>query len=99
DGWRSEQHVWRFEGIIVWSSARGAGRFFSVPKKCWCGELMVTLTSKSDQNPYQRYLRCSFAAENKLQNDNHIFKWADEALLNEVDTLLLIFCVFYSSRD
>ncbi|KAL0706781.1 hypothetical protein Bca4012_073207 [Brassica carinata] len=50
-------------------------------------------------NPYQRYLRCSFAAENKLQNDNHIFKWADEALLNEVDTLLLIFCVFYSSRD
>ncbi|KAF2568913.1 hypothetical protein F2Q68_00026376 [Brassica cretica] len=51
------------------------------------------------ENPYQRYLRCSFAAENKLQNDNHIFKWADEVLLNEVDTLLLIFCVFYSSRD
>uniref|UniRef100_A0A0D3AE64 GRF-type domain-containing protein n=1 Tax=Brassica oleracea var. oleracea TaxID=109376 RepID=A0A0D3AE64_BRAOL len=79
--------------------SRGAGRFFSVPKKCWSGELMVTLTSNSDQNPYRRYLRCSFAAENKLQNDNHIFKWVDEALLNEVDTLLLIFCVFYSSRD
>uniref|UniRef100_A0A0D3AK07 Zinc finger GRF-type domain-containing protein n=1 Tax=Brassica oleracea var. oleracea TaxID=109376 RepID=A0A0D3AK07_BRAOL len=60
--------------------SRGAGRFFGVPKKCWCGELMVTLTSKSDQNPYRRYLRCSFAAENK---------WVDEALLNEVDTLLL----------
>ncbi|XP_013616883.1 PREDICTED: uncharacterized protein At4g04775-like [Brassica oleracea var. oleracea] len=61
--------------------SRGAGRFFGVPKKCWCGELMVTLTSKSDQNPYRRYLRSS--------NDNHIFKWVDEALLNEVDTLLL----------
>ncbi|WZZ29051.1 uncharacterized protein At4g04775-like [Brassica napus] len=69
--------------------SRGAGRFFDVPKKCWCGEVKVTLTSNSDQNPYRRYLRCSFAAENKLQNDNHIFKWVDEALLNEVDTLLL----------
>ncbi|XP_009124760.2 uncharacterized protein LOC103849780 [Brassica rapa] len=62
-------------------SSKGAGRFFSVPKKCWCGE------SNSDQNPYRRYLRCSFAVENKLHNDNHIFKWVDEALLNEVDTL------------
>ncbi|XP_056860030.1 uncharacterized protein At4g04775-like [Raphanus sativus] len=60
--------------------SRGAGRFFGVPKKCWCGELMVTLTSNSDQNPYRRYLRCSFAAENK---------WVDEALLNEVETLSL----------
>ncbi|XP_018463959.1 uncharacterized protein At4g04775-like [Raphanus sativus] len=69
--------------------SRGAGRFFGVPKKCWCGELMVTLTSNSDQNPYRRYLRCSFAAEKKLENDNHIFKWVDEALLNEVETLSL----------
>ncbi|CAN7050767.1 unnamed protein product [Brassica oleracea var. botrytis] len=27
--------------------SRGAGRFFNVAKKCWCGELMVTLTSNS----------------------------------------------------
>ncbi|KAL0694845.1 hypothetical protein Bca4012_062025 [Brassica carinata] len=69
--------------------SRGGGRFFGVPKKCWCGELMVTLTSNSGQNPHRRYLQCSFAAENKLENDNHIFKWVDEALLNEVDTLSL----------
>ncbi|XP_019094598.1 PREDICTED: uncharacterized protein At4g04775-like [Camelina sativa] len=35
----------------------------------------------------ERYYRCGFAASNKLRNDDHTFKWVDEALVNEIDTL------------
>ncbi|CAA7055695.1 unnamed protein product [Microthlaspi erraticum] len=44
------------------SSGRARRRIDGVPKKCWCGELV-------------------------LVNDNHAFKWVDEALVNEVETL------------
>ncbi|XP_010507751.1 PREDICTED: uncharacterized protein At4g04775-like [Camelina sativa] len=71
------------------SSSRARGRVFGVPKRCWCGEAVVALISKSDLNHYRRYYRCSFAATNKLRNDEHVFKWVDEALLNEVDALAM----------
>lgn len=94
---------------------RGRGIVFGVPKRCWCGEDIVTLTSKSDANPCRRYYRCGFAYKHRviccpcfncfvfylvldsgngamtvnlqLRNDEHTFKWVDEALLNEIDTL------------
>ncbi|CAL9239359.1 unnamed protein product [Arabidopsis halleri] len=66
---------------------RGRGRVFGVPKRCWCGEDIVTLTLKSDANPCRRYYRCGVAAQHRLRNDEHTFKWVDEALLNEIDTL------------
>ncbi|XP_010436657.1 PREDICTED: uncharacterized protein At4g04775-like [Camelina sativa] len=69
------------------SSSRARGRVFGVPKRCWCGEAVVALISKSDPNSCRRYYRCSFAATNKLRNDEHVFKWVDEVLLNEVDAL------------
>ncbi|XP_010418226.1 PREDICTED: uncharacterized protein At4g04775-like [Camelina sativa] len=70
------------------SSSRARGRVCGVPKRCWCGEAVVALISKSDPNHYRRYYRCSFAAINKLRNNEHTFKWVDEALLNEVDALI-----------
>ncbi|XP_010451387.1 PREDICTED: uncharacterized protein At4g04775-like [Camelina sativa] len=69
------------------SNSRARERVFDVPKRCWCREAVVVLISKSDPNLYRRYYRCSFAATNKLWNDEHTFKWVDEALLNEVDAL------------
>ncbi|XP_020866756.1 uncharacterized protein At4g04775-like [Arabidopsis lyrata subsp. lyrata] len=66
---------------------RGRGRVVGVPKSCWCGEGIVALISKSDPNPYRRYFRCGFAAKHRLRNDDHTFKWVDEALLNELETL------------
>ncbi|CAA7042139.1 unnamed protein product [Microthlaspi erraticum] len=69
------------------SGGRARGRIVGVPKKCWCGELVVEKISKSDPNPYRRYYRCGFAATERLVNDNHAFKWIDEALVNEVETL------------
>ncbi|XP_024006590.1 uncharacterized protein At4g04775-like [Eutrema salsugineum] len=67
------------------SGGRGRGRCVGVPKRCSCGEGIVARISKSDSNPYRRYYRCGFAVEQKLVNDNHTFKWVDEALLNEIE--------------
>ncbi|KAL6531887.1 hypothetical protein OROMI_028250 [Orobanche minor] len=64
-----------------------SGRVVGVPKRCWCGEEIVALISKSDHNPNRRYFRCCYAASKKLMNDNHVFKWVDEALLNEIEIL------------
>ncbi|XP_013724193.2 uncharacterized protein At4g04775-like [Brassica napus] len=66
---------------------RRGGVVMGIPKKCWCGDETVPLMSKSDKNSYRRYYRCATAARKKLENDNHIFKWIDEALINEVETL------------
>lgn len=48
------------------SVSRVRGRVVGVPKRCWCGELVVSLMSKSAANPYQRYYRCAFAVERKV---------------------------------
>ncbi|XP_010477423.1 PREDICTED: uncharacterized protein At4g04775-like [Camelina sativa] len=69
------------------TNVRERGRIVGVPKRCWCGETIVAKTSKSDHNPNRRYLRCVYAAGNKLMNDNHVFKWVDDALLDEVETM------------
>ncbi|KAF8079784.1 hypothetical protein N665_1001s0003 [Sinapis alba] len=69
------------------SVARARGRVVGVPKRCWCGELVVSFMSKSTANPYRRYYRFAFAAERKLSNDNHTYKWVDEALVDEIEAL------------
>ncbi|XP_024005865.1 uncharacterized protein At4g04775-like [Eutrema salsugineum] len=69
------------------SSSSRPKRIVGVPKKCWCGEQIVALISKSDNNPYRRYFRCAYAASKKIVNDNHNFKWVDEALLDEIEKL------------
>ncbi|XP_018438946.1 uncharacterized protein At4g04775-like [Raphanus sativus] len=69
------------------SSARARGRIVGVPKRCWCGELVIPLMSNSKANPYRRYFCCAFAAEKRLSNDNHSYKWVDEALLDKVESL------------
>ena len=37
-----------------------------ISSKCWCGESIIELISKTNQNPYRRYYRCLFAAQRKL---------------------------------
>ncbi|KAF8111984.1 hypothetical protein N665_0069s0011 [Sinapis alba] len=69
------------------SSRRWGGVIIGIPKRCWCGDEIVPLLSKSEKNPYRRYFRCAQAARKRLESDNHIFKWVDEALINEVETL------------
>ncbi|CAA7052368.1 unnamed protein product [Microthlaspi erraticum] len=70
------------------SIGRDRRRFVGVPKRCWCGKHIMELISKSTSNPYRRYYRCAFAVEQKLSNDPHIFKWVEEACLDEIETLV-----------
>ncbi|KAL0723276.1 hypothetical protein Bca4012_037875 [Brassica carinata] len=58
-----------------------------IPSNCWCGEIITDLISKTNQNPYRRYYRCLYAASLRLENDNHIFKWVDEAFTDEIQQL------------
>ncbi|XP_020875483.1 uncharacterized protein At4g04775-like [Arabidopsis lyrata subsp. lyrata] len=62
-------------------------RVVGVPKMCWCGASISAIISKSAANPYRRYYRCAYAASHKLIDDNHTFKWVDEALLDEIERL------------
>ncbi|CAE6013897.1 unnamed protein product [Arabidopsis arenosa] len=74
----------------VTSGASNVGqrrRVVGVPKMCWCGASISAIISKSTANPYRRYYRCAYAASHKLIDDNHTFKWVDEALLDEIERL------------
>ncbi|XP_010489145.1 PREDICTED: uncharacterized protein At4g04775-like [Camelina sativa] len=68
------------------SSYRSAHRF-SPPEiptscRCWCGQETITFTSKTKENPYRIFYRCSIAL--KRSNEEHLFKWVDEALVEEI---------------
>ncbi|KAF8113510.1 hypothetical protein N665_0049s0026 [Sinapis alba] len=40
-----------------------------------------------ETNPYSWYYRCLYAASLKLENDDHVFKWVDEAFPGEIQQL------------
>ncbi|KAG7593721.1 hypothetical protein ISN45_Aa01g025050 [Arabidopsis thaliana x Arabidopsis arenosa] len=72
--------------MSYYSSASSSGFRASppgVPSKCWCGEEITTFTSKTKENPYRRFYRCAIAM--KRENKEHLFKWVDEALLDEIN--------------
>nr|VDD24263.1 unnamed protein product [Brassica oleracea] len=78
------------------SSTTGDGirvRTPGIPIKGWCGERIKELISKTNLNPYRRYDRCRYAAQMKLENDNHIFKWVDEAFTDEIQQLDYQMCL------
>lgn len=53
-----------------------------IPRRCLCGALTVVLTSKTKENPGRRFYRCGV-----VFGENHLFKWADEALVEEIEAL------------
>ncbi|CAA7015109.1 unnamed protein product [Microthlaspi erraticum] len=61
------------------TNSRWKGRVVGVPKKrCWCGEQIIQLISRSETNPYRRYYRCGYVVATK---------WVDEGHLNEIEML------------
>ncbi|XP_023643543.1 uncharacterized protein At4g04775-like [Capsella rubella] len=50
--------------------------------RCWCGNDIITYISKTKENPYRIFYRCSIAL--KRPNESHFFKWVDEASLEEI---------------
>lgn len=53
-----------------------------IPRRCLCGALTIILTSKTKENPGRRFYRCGV-----VFGDNHVFKWADEAYLEELEVI------------
>ncbi|KAF8114230.1 hypothetical protein N665_0040s0085 [Sinapis alba] len=66
------------------SSSRSAARrqVYGVPTLCWCGKSLITWVSETKENPYRRLYRCEIALQRKTET--HLFKWVDEAILEEV---------------
>ncbi|XP_013669057.1 uncharacterized protein At4g04775-like [Brassica napus] len=52
------------------------------PKQCWCGEPCYISTPGTFTNPGRFYYCCG-----KEYNKRHLFKWADECLVEEVDDI------------
>ncbi|KAJ4873953.1 Uncharacterized protein Rs2_44284 [Raphanus sativus] len=68
-------------------SSRSAARrtVHGVPIKCWCGKGLVVWASETKENPFRRFYRCEVALQRKTES--HLFKWEDEAILDEVRML------------
>ncbi|KAF8091369.1 hypothetical protein N665_0447s0027 [Sinapis alba] len=80
------------------SSSRSAScrQVYGVPTLCWCGKGLITWVSKTKENPHRRFYRCEIALQIfnfkhfflhshfHRKTENHLFKWVDEALLEEV---------------
>ncbi|XP_048613436.1 uncharacterized protein At4g04775-like [Brassica napus] len=56
-----------------------------IPSRCWCGKGIVTYVSKTEENPYRRFFRCEIGLKRK--KEKHLFKWVDEALLDEIQRM------------
>ncbi|CAN6923702.1 unnamed protein product, partial [Brassica oleracea] len=64
------------------TSCQGARRtVYGAPTKCWCGQGLDTWASETKENPYRRFYRCKIALQ---KTESHLFKWIDEALLDEI---------------
>ncbi|CAD5318443.1 unnamed protein product [Arabidopsis thaliana] len=72
---------------ISYGSSSNRVRVLGVPKKCHCESPIVENLSRSIPNTYRRYYRCAYAAQRKLENDSHVFKWVHEALVDEKEKL------------
>ncbi|CAH8386307.1 unnamed protein product [Eruca vesicaria subsp. sativa] len=53
-----------------------------IPSHCWCGNPVSVFVSKTTRNPFQRFHRCEVAR--MREGEAHLFKWLDEALVEEV---------------
>ncbi|RID49600.1 hypothetical protein BRARA_H00389 [Brassica rapa] len=53
-----------------------------IPRTCQCGALTIVLTSGTSRNPGRK-----FYWYGAISGPNHVFKWLDEAHLEEFDVL------------
>ncbi|CAH8380813.1 unnamed protein product [Eruca vesicaria subsp. sativa] len=53
-----------------------------ISSHCWCGNSVSVFVSKTTRNPFRRFYRCEVAR--MREGEAHLFKWLDEALVEEV---------------
>ncbi|XP_018467536.1 uncharacterized protein At1g43920, Chloroplastic-like [Raphanus sativus] len=52
------------------------------PSNCGCGAGITTFTSGTQENPGRPFFRC------ETRGEDHLFKWVEEAMLEEVEDVL-----------
>ncbi|KAH0849461.1 LOW QUALITY PROTEIN: hypothetical protein HID58_096322 [Brassica napus] len=88
DGYTADTSFGLFQLMLAEGNLRDKRiRTPGIPSRCWCGVGVTEIISRSNPNPYRRYYRCLFAASQRLENDNHVFKWVDEAFTDEIQQL------------
>ncbi|VVB02581.1 unnamed protein product [Arabis nemorensis] len=55
-----------------------------IPFGCWCGMDLIMETNEIEPNIGRRYYLCSNAEGGR---GHHLFKWMDEAILEELDSI------------
>ncbi|XP_018460866.1 uncharacterized protein At4g04775-like [Raphanus sativus] len=58
-------------------------RTVGIPTRCWCGANLTTYGAQTKENKFRRFYRCVVALQRK--NEQHLFKWIDEAIIDEID--------------
>ncbi|KAF3577381.1 hypothetical protein DY000_02033633 [Brassica cretica] len=78
--WADDAVLEEIEALAVLDMAMEVGP--CIPRRCPCGAATVVLTSKTKENPGRRFYRCGV-----VFGENHVFKWADDAVLEEIEAL------------
>ncbi|XP_010527360.1 PREDICTED: uncharacterized protein At4g04775-like [Tarenaya hassleriana] len=66
-----------------WRSGHESNQIKGVPRHCQCGSDIVMWISRTDNNPGRVFLRCA----KQQGNYEHVFKWVDEAMVEETEIL------------
>ncbi|XP_009151534.2 uncharacterized protein At4g04775 [Brassica rapa] len=51
--------------------------------RCWCGANLTTFGAQTKENLFRRFYRCEIGLKRKTEN--HLFKWVDEAIVDEIN--------------
>ncbi|KAL0800313.1 hypothetical protein Bca101_055488 [Brassica carinata] len=70
------------------------GRGF--PIYCRCGNRVSRKTSKTKTNPGRLFHSCPYGDE---ANPNHLFKWTDESMVEEIEDIKVQFDAFASATQ
>ncbi|XP_056860119.1 uncharacterized protein At4g04775-like [Raphanus sativus] len=54
-----------------------------IPTRCWCGAKLTTFGAQTKENLFRRFYRCEIGVKRK--NEHHLFKWVDEAIVDEIN--------------
>ncbi|CAH8294183.1 unnamed protein product [Eruca vesicaria subsp. sativa] len=54
-----------------------------IPTRCWCGANLTTFGAQTKENLFRRFYRCEIWLKRK--NEHHLFKWVDEAIVDEIN--------------
>ncbi|KAL0855667.1 hypothetical protein Bca101_060820 [Brassica carinata] len=65
------------------SRSNSARQTTGIPTRCWCGADLTTFGAQTKDNLFRRFYRCEI--DLKRKTEHHLFKWVDEAIVDEIN--------------